>query len=485
MRIAARPSEEKMYRTASVRESEVIDMSEYEQNRDRSSGSNPYIYSNGSPYYSQNEASNMQQQAPQKKNSSGTFRKLLISTCMGLCFGLFAGIGYYAVDQATGALNTTLGRTEGAEEIAEEAVENGEVAEADHTLSTESGTTLQTTQKIVTTASTDVTEVAEAVMPSMVAVTEYYTYDYGYSMFGQKISEDVSAAGSGIIIGETDDEYLIVTNNHVVTDAESLEVTFADDSTVEANIKGTDSSKDLAIIAVAKDALSSATKGKIAIATIGDSSLLKLGENVVAIGNALGYGQSVTTGIVSALNREVTTEDGYTNTFIQTDAAINPGNSGGALLNMSGQVIGINSNKVGGTSVEGMGYAIPISDVLDILDDLMSQDTLIRVAEDEIGYIGISLQEITAEMAQTFDMPQGIYIKETVDGGAAEQAGMVRGDIITGFNGRTIRSYDDLQGILQYYAAGTTVTITYQRQENGTYVEYNTQLTLGRRPAQQ
>jgi serine protease Do len=416
--------------------------------------------------------------AKPEKQSGGVLRKIALSICLGLCFGLFAGVGFYAVNLATEKLGV---QQEQVSELPDE-TQTQTSALIGNSLST-TDTDVQTTT-VIQTATTDITEVVTKVMPSMVSVTEHYTYRYGYNFFGQSIEEDAEAAGSGIIIGETDDEYLIVTNNHVVADAESLEVTFVDDSTVEAHIKGTDSAKDLAIIAVAKDAVEDSTKAQISIATLGDSSQLQLGESVIAIGNALGYGQSVTNGIVSALEREVTTDDGYTNKFIQTNAAINPGNSGGALLNMAGQVIGINSNKIGGSSVEGMGYAIPISDVLDILEDLMSKTTLIRVSEDEIGYIGISLQEITAQMASTFDMPQGIYVVEVLEGGAAQQAGLLKGDVITAFDGRSISSYDELQNVLQYYAAGSTVSITYERQENGVYVEHTVDLTLGYRPAQ-
>jgi serine protease Do len=438
------------------------------------------IYGSENIYSTQSPVENrttVQEEKKKTEKKMGGFHKVMVSICLGLLFGVCAGLGFYAVAKTTGVLDAETAAMQST-------VTNTTAANATiGTLSNDSNETTVTT--LVTEVQSDITSVVEKMMPSMVSIVEYYTYtnDY-YSMWGQNYSEEVSASGSGILIAETDDEYIIVTNNHVISDAERIEVTFVDDTTVEAHLKGTDPSKDLAIIAVQKTDVEDSTENAISIATLGDSDNLVLGESVIAIGNALGYGQSVTDGIVSALNREVTTEDGYTNTFIQTNAAINPGNSGGALINLNGEVIGINSNKIGGSAIEGMGYAIPISDVMDVINELMEQDTLIKVAEDEVGYIGISLQEITSSMAERFNIPVGIYIVETTDGGAAQAAGLVAGDIITGFNGRTVSSYSDLQNILQYYAAGTTVSITFERQENGKYVEHTVDLTLGYRPAQ-
>ena len=247
---------------------------------------------------------------------------------------------------------------------------------------------------------------------------------------------------------------------------------------------------DLAVIAVSLNDLSDDTKNAITVATLGSSDDLKLGEPVIAIGNALGYGQSVTNGIVNALNREITLENGSTGlengstgTFIQTNAAINPGNSGGALLNMNGEVIGINSNKIGGTAVEGMGYAIPITSASPIIADLMERQTRTKVAEDEVGYIGISQQEVTSQISQMYNMPEGIYVVSVEEGSAAANAGIMKGDIITKFDGSSISSYSDLQKMLQYYAAGDSVTITVQRPQNGEYVSVELNLTLGSRPA--
>ncbi len=428
------------------------------------------------------------QEQPKAKKGGG-FKKVMMSICMGLLFGMFAGLGFFVVGKTTGALPSK--ETESTkQENVQESAQITEPAQIQGNEANEFGlTTLpndDTQTQVATTMDTsayNINSVVQKVMPSMVSITEYYTAT-GYSFWGESYSENGSASGSGILIGETDTEYLIVTNNHVIEGAESLEVTFVNDEVVSADVKGTDSSKDLAIIAVQKSNVDDATRSAISIATLGDSDALVLGEDVVAIGNALGYGQSVTNGIVSALNREITTEDGVTNTFIQTNAAINPGNSGGALLNMNGEVVGINSNKIGDTAVEGMGYAIPISSVKDIIAELSEHETMIRVAEDEVGYIGISLQEINSTMAERYNMPQGIYIVETSDGGAAQAAGLHTGDIITGLAGNKIGSYAELQNIMQYYAAGTTVEITYMRQVDGVYQENTVSLTLGRKPIQ-
>ena len=318
-------------------------------------------------------------------------------------------------------------------------------------------------------------------MPAMVSIVNNFTETA--NVFGQQYTQEEAASGSGIIVDKTDDELLIVSNNHVVESADTLTVTFIDGSEAQAQVKGLDSDMDLAVIAVSLNDLSDDTKNAITVATLGSSDDLKLGEPVIAIGNALGYGQSVTNGIVSALNREITLENGSTGTFIQTNAAINPGNSGGALLNMNGEVIGINSNKIGGTAVEGMGYAIPITSASPIIADLMERQTRTKVAEDEVGYIGISLQEVTSQISQMYNMPEGIYVVSVEEGSAAANAGIMKGDIITKFDGSSISSYSDLQKMLQYYAAGDSVTITVQRPQNGEYVSVELNLTLGSRPA--
>ena len=342
----------------------------------------------------------------------------------------------------------------------------------------------------VTYVESDVSNVVEKVMPAMVSIVNNFTETA--NVFGQQYTQEEAASGSGIIVGKTDDELLIVSNNHVVESADTLTVTFIDGSEAQAQVKGLDSDMDLAVIAVSLNDLSDDTKNAITVATLGSSDDLKLGEPVIAIGNALGYGQSVTNGIVSALNREITLENGSTGlengstgTFIQTNAAINPGNSGGALLNMNGEVIGINSNKIGGTAVEGMGYAIPITSASPIIADLMERQTRTKVAEDEVGYIGISLKEVTSQISQMYNMPEGIYVVSVEEGSAAANAGIMKGDIITKFDGSSISSYSDLQKTLQYYAVGDSVTVTVQRPQNGEYVSIELNLTLGSRPASQ
>lgn len=401
------------------------------------------------------------------KKHGGYFWKAMVSVSLGLFFGLFAGIGFYAVQQGTGMLKT--------------GTDTAVVDEVTSEAATESSQSTPQLATNVTYVESDVSDVVEKVMPAMVSIVNNFTETA--NVFGQQYTQEEAASGSGIIVGKTDDELLIVSNNHVVESADTLNVTFIDGSEAQAQVKGLDSDMDLAVIAVSLNDLSDDTKNAITVATLGSSDDLKLGEPVIAIGNALGYGQSVTNGIVSALNREITLENGATGTFIQTNAAINPGNSGGALLNMNGEVIGINSNKIGGTAVEGMGYAIPITSASPIIADLMERQTRTKVAEDEVGYIGISLQEVTSQISQMYNMPEGIYVLSVEEGSAAANAGIMKGDIITKFDGSSISSYSDLQKMLQYYAAGDSATITVQRPQNGEYVSIELNLTLGSRPA--
>ncbi len=325
---------------------------------------------------------------------------------------------------------------------------------------------------------TEISKTVEKVMPSVVSVYNNYTQKTQY--FGQTYTSAAESTGSGIIVGKTDTELLIVSNNHVVEGADSLKVQFIDGTNASADIKGTDSSADLAVIAVQLTDVSADTQKSISVATLNASGKTKVGEDVIAIGNALGYGQSVTTGIVSAVDREIAQEDGITGTFIQTDAAINPGNSGGALLNANGEVIGINSSKIGGSSVEGMGFAIPISKALPIIEELMSQDTKVKVAEDEQGTLGISGVSVTSDVASAYGMPQGVYVAQILDGGGAATSELQKGDIITSIGGVSISSMEMLQKQLQYYAAGTTVTLNVQRQDgSGAYADVQVEVTLG------
>ncbi len=327
---------------------------------------------------------------------------------------------------------------------------------------------------------TDVTQVVDNVMPSIVSV--YNSYTASSSMMGQRYEQEVTSTGSGIIVAKTDDELLIVTNYHVIENADELSVLFIDENTAQASVKGTDSGNDLAVIAVPLSSINSETLDKISIAKLGDSDNLKVGEPAIAIGNALGIGQSVTTGVISAVNREITTDSstGDKGTFIQTDAAINGGNSGGALVNINGEVIGINSNKIGGSTVEGMGFAIPMSKALPIIQELMQQETKTKVDTDRQGTLGISGASVTSDISSAYGMPEGVYVAQIIDNGGAASSDLQKGDIITKINGASVSSMDELKSQLQYYEAGTTVTLTVQRENgNREYEEVSVDVTLG------
>ena len=334
------------------------------------------------------------------------------------------------------------------------------------------------------TPDTELTKVVDKVMPSIVSVYNDFTEEV-QNFYGQTFTRQGESTGSGIIIGQTDNELLIVTNNHVVEGADHLRVLFIDQETCDAEIKGTDPSNDLAVIAVSLSNIKDTTQNQIKVATLGNSDSLKIGEDVIAIGNALGYGQSVTTGIVSANNREIN-DDTITGTFIQTDAAINPGNSGGALVNINGYVIGINSSKIGGNAVEGMGFAIPISRAIPIIEELMSHKTLSKVDESEQGTIGISGATVTSDVAKAYNMPQGVYVAQIIENGGAANSELREGDIITAIDSQTVSSMEELQRRLQYYKAGTEVTLTVQRQDGkGSYAETAVKVTLGTRESLQ
>lgn len=392
----------------------------------------------------------------------GAFRKILLSMCLGLIFGLFAGAGFYAVQLGTDKL------------APEKQEADGEAGEDSEALPVSSDV------KQITYVRDDISDVVEEVMPAMVSVINNFT-NRGRTFWGESYYEPVQGSGSGIIVARDDEALQIVTNYHVVEGADSLEIIFIDGSTAEATIKGLDSNMDLAVVSVALENLSDETKAAINVATLGDSDSLRLGAPVIAIGNALGIGQSVTDGIISALNREMTTEDGNTGIFIQTNAAINRGNSGGALLNIDGEVIGINSNKIGGDMVEGMGYAIPISTASPIIADLMERRTDL-VAQDEMGYMGISMQNVSEEAVAWYGMPEGVFVYSVEKGSPAEQAGFEYGDIIVNFDGWRIASMTDIQEAIQYYKAGETVKVTVKRVANGEYAAVELEVTLGSRP---
>lgn len=397
-------------------------------------------------------------------------KKLAVCAAMGICFGAFAGASLFGVQYVT---RTFIGKNEA---TATDASENTGKSELPFVQSE------QPTTNYVTYVQGDISNMVEDVMPAMVSILNNYTTTVT-NFWGQNYRESAVSSGSGIIIGETETELLIASNNHVVEGAEKLEITFIDGSKAEAVIKGTDADMDLAVVAVDVNSLTQDTKDAITVATLGDSDSLKLGEPVIAIGNALGYGQSVTNGIVSALDREIETQDGLGGKFIQTNAAINPGNSGGALLNIEGQVIGINSSKIGGSAIEGMGYAIPISSASPIISDLMNRETRTKVDPEEIGYMGISMQTITSDASEAFGFPKGVYIREVESGSAAEKAGILKGDILVKFDGQRIVTTSDLQDTIQYFRAGDTAKVTVKRAVGGGEFEsIELEITLGERP---
>lgn len=399
-----------------------------------------------------------------RKQSGGGFRKAALSAGLGLCFGLFAGAGFYGIKLGT-------------EYFTKDETSVLETGTADDVLTVPANGQAEATY--ITYVHDDVSDMVEEVMPAMVSIVSNYT-SIGYNIWGQSYSKQNAASGSGIIVEENEKELLIVSNNHVVNGAEELEITFIDGASAQAVIKGVDTDMDLAVVSVPLESLSPATRDAITVATLGDSENLKLGEPVIAIGNALGIGQSVTDGIVSALDREITMEDGSQGTFIQTNAEINEGNSGGALLNIRGEVIGINSNKIAGSTVEGMGYAIPISSASPIIADLMKD----KVPEAETGYIGITMQEITDQVIQMYHMPKGVFVYDVAEDSPAQAAGIMKQDIIVKFDDRKITSASGLKNALQYYMAGDTVTITVMRQVDGEYVSLELEITLGERPAE-
>ncbi len=412
-----------------------------------------------------------------KEKKGGSFiKKAFAIIALGIFFGISAGVAFFAVNVVTGLT----------EKPVETAVDNNEIIDkiesevTKNSLNTnDSKIDVTNPEMITTTVVTDVTQVVEEVMPSVVSITNMYTATQ--SFFGQNFSSEEEASGSGIIINENDSELLIVTNNHVVEGADSLKVQFIDGEVADAQIKGKDSNMDLAVIAVNLEDLKTSTKDSISIAKMGDSSSLKVGEPAIAIGNALGYGQSVTTGVISALDRQLamSADGSTTGKLIQTDAAINPGNSGGALLNVRGEVIGINSNKMGGSVVEGMGYAIPISSAEPIIEELMTKQIKNKVDIAKKGFLGISGINVTDDVAKMYGMPKGVYIAQIYKGTAAENAGMQKGDIITGFDGSTVGSMEDLQGYLEYYEAGEEVAVTIQRVDDGGYQERQVTVVLG------
>ena len=415
---------------------------------------NQYTYYKPEP----DDMNGMKEETPKPKKNRKVPKPVKL-VCAGVAFGLVASVtfqtGNYVGTKVFGTTTT-----------------NGKTAK---TAQTVDGAKLTTSSS--STGTSDVATIAKNAMPSIVSITNMSVQEV-QSFFGGTQQQESTSVGSGIIIGQTDSELLILTNNHVVEGNEKLTVSFVDNESVEANVKGTDSTKDLAVVAVKISDVKDSTMDEIAVATMGDSSKLEVGEQVVAIGNALGYGQSVTSGIVSATER---TLDGYEGgTLIQTDAAINPGNSGGALLNSNGEVIGINTAKVATDSVEGMGYAIPISDASDTIQNLMNQETKTKVSEAEQGYLGIQGVDVADESAMKYNMPTGVYISDVVKNGGAQQAGLTKGSVITGLEGTTISDMNSLKEQLQYYRVGDKVKVTVQVPgNNGEYTEKTVEVTLG------
>lgn len=424
-----------------------------------SAGSTDNSYSrmnmNGQAY--QQTAKPKKQRAPRKPGAFGPFAAKTVAAA--LIFGLVGG-----------------GVFTGVSYIGTKAISNPSTASAKLTTTT-SGGTKQTSSGDAKDL-TDVSSVVDEVMPSIVAITNTGTVTYN-SFFGKK-SQQAQSCGSGIIVSEDDDYLYIATNNHVVADSEELTVQFDDDSVVKAEIRGTDPDDDLAVVRVKKSDLGKDTYSNIKIATIGDSDSVAVGSPAIAIGNALGYGQSVTTGIVSALNRTVTTQDSQTgetvtnNNLIQTDAAINPGNSGGALLNENGEVIGINSVKYSSTDVEGIGYAIPMSVAKPIIESLIQDG---KYTNENQAYLGIKGGDVSSEMV-AYGFPQGVYVSSVSAGSGAANAGLQEGDIITAVDSTKISSMTELQSALKSYKAGDKVTLTVARQSGRQYEESKVEVTL-------
>ena len=439
------------------------DTARYSGGTENNNSYGEYHYSNGS---------NSDKHDKKDGGKNKFMKSLALCIVLALVFGVVAGAAF----QVTGYIGSKVTTSEASSDQVitdssevEKALEN-----AGQTTTTTSGDSVSTVY--------DVSAVAEAAMPSLVSITNMGEQEI-QSFFGT-YTQASESSGTGIIIGKNDDELLIATNNHVVEGSEQLNVCFIDNEIVSALVKGTDATNDLAVIAVSLSDIPEDTLNKISIAQLGDSESLKIGEPVIAIGNALGYGQSVTTGVISALDREVTIEN-MTSSLIQTDAAINPGNSGGALLNMQGQVIGINSAKLASSQVEGMGYAIPISTAEPIIDDLMNRKTRTTVDEDKRGYLGISGVDVTSDISKQMGIPTGAYVAAVVDGSAADKAGLKKGDVITKFDGSGVSSMTSLKELMSYYEAGETVDITFKRADNGEYTEQTVQITLSDQSAVQ
>ena len=437
----------------------------------------------GDPYGRRPQPEDM----PPKKKKGGILKKAALITAGALLFGTVSGATMVGVNVAAsrfmGNSAAASAEAEKKEEISKAQTESQGSGQDNGQGSAQGNGGYQQGQRNNGKAVADVSDIVEQAMPTVVAITStavYQSNNYGYGWFfrGGPQTYEVPSSGSGIIVGENDKELLIVTNNHVVEDSTSLKVAFIDSEVVDAAIKGTDAETDLAVIAVPLEQIKDDTKSKIKVARLGNSDELKVGQGVVAIGNALGYGQSVTVGYVSALNREVRVSNTSTRELLQTDAAINPGNSGGALLNMKGEVIGINAAKYSSTEVEGIGYAIPISKAEDIMNQLMNRKTMNPVEEAKRGYLGIQGTSVDEESAAAFGMPRGVYVYKILEEGAAAQSDLREKDIITRVDGQSVRNMTDLQELLACYEMGEQIDLTVQSQKDGEYQERTVTITL-------
>ena len=416
--------------------------------------------SNGTTFYNNGQGDDGK--TPKKKKEHKKMPKAVAVTGLALMFGVVSSATFLTTNYV-GTKVLKLGTTQ----------------KSTSTTSTSAVTSNASLTKTSSVVTSDVSSVVENVMPSIVSITNMSVQEV-QNFFGGTSKQESESAGTGIIISQNDSELLVVTNNHVVAGSNTLTVTFADGNSVEANIKGTDSEYDVAVVAVPLDSISEDTKKAISVATLGDSTELKVGEPAIAIGNALGYGQSVTTGIVSALDRTVTTQDsttGETTTnshLIQTDAAINPGNSGGALLNAAGEVIGINSVKYSSTEVEGIGYAIPMSVAQPIIESLIQNGSY---TNENAAYLGIKGGDVSSEMI-AYGFPAGVYVSSVINGSGAQAAGISEGDIITEVDGTKVTGMSDLKAALKSYSAGDKVTFTVARQNGNKYETSSVDVTL-------
>ena len=431
------------------------------------------------------------EEMPPKKKKGGILKKAALITAGALLFGTVSGATMVGVNVAAsrfmGNSAAASAEAEKKEEISKAQTESQGSGQDNGQGSAQGNGGYQQGQRNNGKAVADVSDIVEQAMPTVVAITStavYQSNNYGYGWFfrGGPQTYEVPSSGSGIIVGENDKELLIVTNNHVVEDSTSLKVAFIDSEVVDAAIKGTDAETDLAVIAVPLEQIKDDTKSKIKVARLGNSDELKVGQGVIAIGNALGYGQSVTVGYVSALNREVRVSSTSTRELLQTDAAINPGNSGGALLNMKGEVIGINAAKYSSTEVEGIGYAIPISKAEDIMNQLMNRKTMNPVEEARRGYLGIQGTSVDEESAAAFGMPRGVYVYKILEEGAAARSDLREKDIITKVDGQSVRNMTDLQELLACYEMGEQIDLTVQTQKDGEYQERTVTIALKAMP---